>query len=887
MRLVSRIRSLVRRLFRRSEAEHDLDEELRAYVDELSDEYRRRGLSDEDARRAASLDLGGMDRVKESVRDAWTGEWLHTFVRDLRYSVRALAGSPGFTAVATLTLALGLGGATAVFSVMDAVLFRPPPGIAQAERVVAINRVTDGVMRDGLSYPEFEELRAGAGTFSAIAAHVVAPMRVRNADGSRRNIVVDFASGSYFELLGVLPAVGRLFGENDADPADPHAVLVLSHDFWSSQFGNHPGVIGQTVEITGTAYTVVGVAAPDFEGTMTGQRVEAWAPLPMMVATGVTNQDFTADRSRRFLSLVGRLNRGATVATAREALTARGFGVAPAFGRYPELRRRDERFFRVVGTAVALLLLLACANVAALCLLRASSRQHEFAARLALGASRVRLARRLLVEGALLTTAATIIGAAAADLFVNRTMLLATPLMGEVAFGVDLRVLAFSVVAATGTVLLVSILPVLRLGHVAPMAVLRAATAGGGRPVSNAQRGLVITQVAVSFALVATASTIFRDVRRLLQSDLGFDARNVAMVYVDLRTYGYDEERTEEIIRALSIAANGSPSIVSATVATAAPLLGRGSTTTLRDEEAPEPAPGAIDPDRDADPEPRALRVGYAAVQPSYFSVLGIPVQAGRSFVVEDGPETERVAVVTRALARRMWGSTDPLGRYVRVTSRPGDSAERLRVVGVVADHKHSSLWETDQPVLYVAISQVPPDGTLLIARGRLSEPSPATLRDLLRDVDPELYPDGEWTTEELMANWTLSQRTASFSIGLFGLVAVLLSALGVYGAVGHLVGQRTRELAVRSVLGAGPWHLTALAMREGVLLGAVGLLLGGFLLHWTQTVAERSLDGITGLDPLAVLACLVGLATAVAASSYLPARRAKRIGLVEVLRQE
>ena len=882
MRVLSRFRAAVRRFLRRSDAERDLDAELATFVSELADEYRRRGLPEGEARRAALLELGGMDRVKESVRGAWAGEWVHTLWRDVRLSFRSLGSRPAFTAVTVLTLSLGIGGATAVFSVVDAVLFEAPPGIDDAKRVVAVNRLVNGTMRDGLSYPELTDLRTRRWMFQGVAAHVGAPMRLRTADDGRRNIIVDFATGSYFELLGVEAAVGRLFGEVESNVADPRAVLVLSHRAWTEQFGGAPDIVGRSVELTGTPYTVVGVAEEGFEGTMTGQRVDGWAPLPMIAARGVT-PDFTNDRSLRFLSVLARLRDETTVRSVRQSVGPPGLTVAREFGRYPELREADERFFGVVGSAVSLLLLLACANVASLLLLRAAARRHELAARLALGASRGALARRLVVESSLLVAAATIIGALGADLFVTRTHLVAPLVMSNLAYGVDARVLAFSIVAASTTVLFVSILPVLQLRRIEPMTVLRTAVSRGGGPTSMTQRGLVVGQVAVSLALVATASSVLSDMREFTRGDPGFDTQNLGTVYFDIRTHGYNKEQMNAVVDALTAAAAGTPDIESVTLATAAPLVGRGGAGFLyHDGGRPTPSDGH---DSGGRPDADGLRVRHAAIHPSYFSVLGVPLLRGRSFGAGDGAGAEEVAIVTRALAQSVWGSESVVGEYVEFSRRSDQPPARLRVVGVAADHKHSSLWESE-PVLYLPLAQAPLDGLLLIARGTTGTPL-RELGELLRRADPVLYPDAEWTTDELIRNWTASQRRASISIGLFGLVAIVLSALGVYGAVGHVVTGRLRELAVRSALGARPHRLTMLAMREGLVLAAAGLGLGGLLLFWTQAVARRSLDGVGSPALTVVVACVVGVAVAMVISSYLPTRRLRSTSLVSVLRRE
>ena len=865
-----------RNLVHRHEREADLDDELRAYLDELTAEYRRKGLSEADARRAAHHELGAVDAVKESVRTSWAGEWLHAVLRDVRYSVRSLALRPGFTAVVVVTLAVGLGGATTVFSVLNGVRFQPPPGIFEPERVVAVDRLLDdGRQVDGLSYPDFEHLRRTTRVFVDVAAHVGTPVRLRASDGSRRAVIVDFATGNYFGVLGVRAALGRVFGEDEAVPGVPNPVVVLSNRFWRAEFGADSTILGRTLDLGDTRFTVIGITPPGFEGTMTGQNVDAWVPLPTMVPTHLMEPGFESDGELGLFSVLGRL--GASTNIARAELGGDTLRVRESFGRYPEFRERDGSFFRLLGGAVALLLLLACANVATLFLLRASTRRPELAARLALGAPRAVLARQLLVEGALVAGAACLLGGFGAHLFVNRSTDVAAQ-FGPIAYSVDRQVLAFAGGVATLTTLLVAVLPMLRVRGVAPMAALHSATAGGLGGVSNAQRALVVFQVAVSLTLVATASMIYGNVKRLLAEETGFDPRHVAMVYFDTSRDGWDEERTRRVVGALPAAAEARPEVASAVMASMAPLLGRSrSGTVYRDGEAPAAAPDGIAP---GSLRPRILTVG-----PGYFGMLGIPLLAGREFVPEDDAGAAPVAVVSARLARSLWGDDVATGRYVEVTIGR-EPTVRLLVVGVAARHKQS-LRDDDPLALYLPVRQSPPDAMLLIARGRRAIPSPEVMTDILAAVDPEIFPQGFWSMDELMRNAVSMDRRVSRWIGVFGMLALFLSALGVYGVVSHVARARLRELAVRSALGAAPPQLTRRLMRMGMSLAVAGGLAGTVLLYWTQSVVRSSLEGMPGVDLHILGGCAAVLLLSMALASFLPARRAARVSPSEVLRQE
>jgi putative ABC transport system permease protein len=535
----------------------------------------------------------------------------------------------------------------------------------------------------------------------------------------------------------------------------------------------------------------------------------------------------------------------------------------------------DVPFFRLLGGAVGLLLMLACANVAALFLLRAAARRQELAARLALGAPRHVLARQLLIEGGLVAGAACVLGGIGAHLFVNRSAVLNAQ-FGPIAFGVDGRVLAFAGGAATLTTLLVAVLPILRVGRVAPLAALRSATAGGLRGVSGVQRALVVFQVAVSLTLVATASMIFGSLHRLLAEDPGFDAEHVVLVYFDPRELGWDAERTRRVVRDLPMAAERHPEIASASVGTMVPLLGRHSTVSVyRDGETP-----------DAGSNPGTVLARLAAAGPGYFEVLGIPLLSGRGFDPRDGSEGAPVAVVSARLARTLWSDEHATGRHLEI-ARPDEPPLRLQVVGVAAGHKHTSLAEDDPLLLYVPIAGSSPDGTLLIARGRVGVPSREVLTGVVAEVDPEIFPDAIWTMEGLMNGSVSMDRRVSKWIGVFGVLALFLAALGVYGVVAHVARERLRELAVRSALGASPRQLVGRLMGMGVRLSLLGGLAGAVLLYWTQPVVRRSLEGVSGVDLPIVGACAGVLLLTMAVASFVPARRAARIAPVEVLREE
>jgi predicted permease len=909
MSIRSRALSLWWNLAHRDRVEQSLDDELRTYVDLAAREYENAGLPPGEARRRAVLDAGGVEQVKENVRDAWLGNTIAMTWRDVRYSLRSLRRSPGFTVIAIGTLAVGIAAATAVFSIINAVLIRPLPAVVAPDRLVTLLRVQPKTVLEEFSYPDFRDFRSGivaASSASAgrpltgIAAQCGWNMRLGDATGERRGMIVDFVSGEYFDVLGVHPWLGRLISRIDEDAGRGNTILVLRYEVWRDQFHADSAIIGKSVRLNGLPFTVVGVAEPEFGGTMPAHVVAAWSPIPAIFSVPSQADGSLGDRGSGWLDLFGRLAPGASVAdgqrelatiAARLALTyptnvGRGVRVERGLGLYIEERRDARNAFALLGTAVSLLLLLACANVAGLSLVRSARRQRELASRLALGASRAALLRQLFIEGTLIAGSAAALGVLGALALVRARSLLRAALPGVplVDASIDGRVLAFALCATISTAILVSLLPAIRAGRADPISLLKDGTSGAGRRTPRAQRALVGFQVSVSLTLLTVAALVFSAFHRMIDSDPGFDPHNVSIASVDPREEGYDAERSLVFLQQLLDRASDTPGIEAAALASVVPpSLWADRTAVFRAEEAPtrEEIKGHS--------FEAATRAYLEQASPSFFSTMRISIVRGRGFTRHDDAGATAVAVVSRTLAQRLWPGQDPIGKLIAwpeddhgPTPRPASE-----VVGVAADTRHSTLTGEPPLVMYVPLFQQRADYAWLIVRGRAGAPTARTMREIVSAVDPTIPAVAINTLSDKIGGSVNQQRTAALWMSVLGSIALGLALIGLYGIAAQSVVQRTRELALRAALGATPQELARLVLREGLWLSVGGIGFGLVLAYAAMRGVQRTLSGIEAIDPIVVIGCAFLLTLVMLTATWLPARRASRLNPVDALRCE
>jgi len=894
--LPARMRSLWRRLIRRSRAEAALDNELHAYVELLAAEYEAQGLSPGAARRAALLEVGGIEQAKEATRDAWAGDMLATGIRELRYALRTLRRSPGFVGVAVVTLGLGIGGATAVFTIIKGSLLRPLPAVEAADRLVTVERQQAGQKDPDFSYPDYRDLREGSTSLSGLAAYNGTSMALET-DGGTTRAWVSYVSDNFFDVLGVSPAAGRFFpGVNGGDPTE---VVVLGYDLWQQRFGGSPRAIGAPIRLEGIVFTVIGVAPPGFIGAMAPYPMEAWIPFAQGSAVSPVLSRWVDLESRRndWLRLVGRLVPGRDVAAAQADLAAvaarleavdpanrgRSVHVSGGAGMSAEERARLSRVPHLLASTVGLLLLIACGNVASLSLVRAAARRRELVTRLALGASRAALVRQVSFEGIVIAAGAGLLGVLSARLLVQSTTLVQTVIpMDGVDLRMDLRVLAIAVAASTLTAVIVALTPSLQILRVQPGAVLK----DGGttlRRRSTGQRVLIVCQVAASLVLLSASALVFSSFQRVLHTHDRLDPHNLVDVRMEIDRSAVTAGRQHEILRSVLESAAANTEVSGAALATTIPPFEYGSRARVfRRGEEPTAAEFATSETN------AGLRVHAPRVSGDFFAVMRIPMVRGRTFTMRDDTLSDPVAIVNQRLAQALWPASDPIGEYVAWPPSERGPRKPVRIVGVAADTRDLSPTSEPTPTMYLPYTQDRGVNPLLLLRGRAEGPiSETTIRRLIEAADPSLNLLSTRTLSDRIQDQVQPQRMASAWIGVFGVIALLLSCIGLYGVVAQDVLQRKREFAVRSTLGATARQIMTTVFGEGLKLAAIGGVAGSLGVLVVQRSLQSFFADVIPADLLAALAATILLTTAMLAAIWLPARRASRSDPSETLRHD
>jgi predicted permease len=819
------------------------------------------------------------------------------FTQDLRSALRSLAWRKGPATVVILTLALGIGLTSAVFSVVHAVLLRALP-FAEPERLVEVAglRVQGAEAEEWvISLPDFEDWRAGTRSFAGLAVHSGSRSFNLLVDGEPEHLTGEMVSAGYFKLLGVVPAAGRSFSAEEDDPADPRSVAILGYDLWQRRFGGEGAVIGRTLVLDGLAHTVVGVAPAGFRGVT--DEADIW--LPVAMAGKTLGSHYTEKRRFRWLSALGRLRPGATVAQAQQELDTLGKALE---GQFPEtnegIRARVTplqdawvgdlrgRLLILLGTAV-FVLLIACTNVAALLVSQAVERQREISIRAALGAGRLRLIRQFLTESLALAGIGCLLGVLLGQWSVRLlSVASAIGLRSFVQIGLDPAVLGFALGIALLCGLIVGLVP----AWIASRADLGATLKEGGKHSASGglrrfQSALVVTEIAFSLALLVAAGLAIRGFRDLLRTDLGFQPGQVLTLRLDIKDRRYrDDEAVFALVRQAIERSRAVPGVVS--VALAGPTLptdsGDGAHFTVEDRH---------DPAEDGN-----LLFWTNAVSPGYFSTLGIPLREGRDFTFQDTKGTLWAAIVSESAAKRYWPGQSPLGR--RVTLGPRDTRfPWFTVIGVAADVRNAGLGPaaaTQEPVdIYFALLQFPPRMPPLLGLVVRTAPGidPAgaagALRAELKAVDPALPAFDVATLDERLTGQTARPRLVARLMGLFAALALTLAAVGIYGALSYAATRRSREMGIRLALGAGRGNVLWLLVRQSAVLALAGIVIGlGLALALTRVLA-RFLEEIGSADPWIFSGTAALLLAVALLAGLLPARRAARVDPTTTLRAD
>jgi putative ABC transport system permease protein len=788
------------------------------------------------------------------------------FFRDLRFAARMLAKAPGFTTVAVLCLALGIGANSTVFSLVDGYWTRPLP-VRNPQELVHLFTAAPRQARDDVSYAEFLDYQSRAKSFSGLLA-TERRGGVLVGDGFADSMQTNVVNESYFQVLGVGAQVGRVFTSADAAGG---RVLVMSHNLWQRRFGGDRSIVGRTIRI-GKLYTVVGIAPRDFSGVEMWRDSDVWIPMTSWDKSGGD----AADRNYRGFTVMGRLAPGVSVETARAELAGISAQLESAWPQFNKgcravLLTGSERLHTyklpyILMGIVGLVLLIACANVAGLLLTRAGSRGHEIAVRLALGASRLRLVGQLMAESALIGTMGT-----AAGLLLARGLISLLPAViipaasGRTGyqFRLDERVLVFTLVVSLLTVFVFGLVPALRTSQ----SVARA------RRRAWSQRGLVVAQMVLSIVLLAGAGLLVRTFIYCMNLDPGFTRGNVLVAQL---SPPYDAPASHAFYAKLLDRAHGMPGVLDATVALRPPLGGSGGgmaqNLTI--------AGTALQP---GDTPPR---VKYTIIGVDYFRTLGIRLARGRDFDTHDQPGAAKVMIVNLTMARQFWPNQDAVGKTARLADDPPNT-ERT-VVGVVADTRINSIEEPAQPYFYLPYSQSRFSSMNLIARTSLDPVQMARqVRAEVAAIDPRV-PVLDITSMKLLLRSSLYTSEVSATIvGSLGLIGLMLAAIGLYGVVSYTVAERTREIGIRMALGAQQADAMTLILRQALTLTGIGIVLGLVCTFYATRLLEGMLFGVSLRDPL-TFGVVIALMLAVAlVASYVPARRAAKVDPMVSLRYE
>jgi len=821
---------------------------------------------------------------------------METLWQDLRYAIRTLGKTRGLTAVAILSLALGIGANTTIFTFINGLLLRPPM-VHDPERLLEVwQRNTtrgSGIGSDmQLSFPEYEHYRDHNSTFTEMGAFTgETPAMIWNRAGEGETLRAALVSANFFSILGVQPALGRGFLLEEDRDATAAPVVVLSHAMWEQRLGSDPAIVGKTLTLNGGSYTVVGVAPAAFTGLIVGFSPDVWTPMSMQraVSPGLNLNE----RRMHWLLAIGRLKPGVTRQQAAADLAVLGQQLARDF---PETNKNlmpdvvpvelvPSPFRGVAGgisavlmAIVGLVLLIACANVANLLLAKASSRRREVAVRMALGANRRRLVQQLLTESVLIAAISGVIGLLL-SLWVAPLLLSLRP--ASLAFVVnvspDIRVLAFTLLASIATGIVFGLAPALQQSKSNQVENLKDGSAHGGSSRSRLRNALVVAQVTACVVLLVGASLCLRSLLNARSIDPGFDIRNTVAGGLNVQTFGYDQSRGRAFYARLLERVRAIPGVRSASLADHLPLgqIMRMQGVEIDGYEGSR-APSGM----------RGLPLDMALVGPDYFDAMGISVLSGRSFKNTDDEKAPPVVMINQQMSERFWPHQNPVGQFVTLMGSEG-SRTRAEIVGVVKTGKYASLGEDPKSFFYRPLLQEYEPGAQLIVRTAADTPIIDALRHEVRALDPRMALVGVETLEQHMQLPLFPARAAGLLLGLFGLLALTLAIVGLYGVMSYSVSQRTREIGVRMALGARRIDVVRLILGQGLRLTLTGMAIGVLCSVALTWVLRSVLYGISATDPVSFLAVAIVLTMVAAIASYVPARWATRVDPIRALRTE
>jgi len=881
MMLFSKGGSLLRNTTRRHQVDRDLTDEVGSYVELLTEKKMKEGMTEKEARRAAMVETGGVEQVKEEVRAGRTGFAMETLFQDIRYGLRSLLKKPGFTLTAVIALALGIGANTAIFSVINGVLLRSL-AYAEPERIVMLwetNAMGGGNLQNVVSPANFLDWQRQATSFEHMAAVWDLAANLTGGTGDPEEIKGQFVSHEFFSVLGVQPVLGRAFTAEEDKPGN-NLEIILSHQLWETRFGSDPQVIGKQATMNGRQRTIVGVMPAGFH--FLDNQVKAWMPLALDPAINYR------ETSGRFLRAVARLKPGVSVKQAQAELTGIAKQLERAFPSkntgwgvnvvpmHEQIVGEIRPILIVLLAAVAFVLLIACANVANLLLSRAAARQKELALRAALGAGRMRLIRQMLTESVLLGVMGGIVGVLLAVWGIRLLIAFGPdniPRLNEIT--IDLRVLVFTFAVSLVTGVLFGLVPALQSSRPD----LNDALKEGGRGSTSGRTGtlrsaFVIAEVSLALVLLVGAGLMIRSCARLQSVTTGFQAAHVLTMRAQLPGKKYPEphqivdffkQAQERIATIPGVEAVGAISYL--------PLTGGlASRDAFKIPGQPPPAPGQ---------EPG---VEVRVVTPTYFQAMGIPLLKGRLLNERDVKET-RVLLINETMAKRYFPNTDPVGKQLEVM---WDGSGPDEIVGVVGDIREGALNKEPEPAIYWSHAREPYSGMAFVIRanGDAARLSTAVQKQI-RSLDPEQPVADVRTMDQVISRSIARPRFNTLLLSIFAGVALLLASVGLYGVMNYSATQRTHEVGIRMALGATRTDIMRLVVGNGMTLTLIGIGIGVVASLMLTRVMTSLLFGVTATDIPTFLGVSAVLATVALIANYIPARRATRVDPVIALRYE
>jgi predicted permease len=886
----------LRRLWKsRKKWELELSEEVRDHVERQITANIAAGMSAQEARRQAALEFGGAEAVKENCREQRRGFWLETLWADARYGIRMMLRTPAFTIVAILTLALGIGANTAIFSVVNGVLLNPLP-FPQPEQLVTLSESKPNFATGSISYLNFRDWQHNNHTFSSMA--ISRPISFSfTGTGEAEQLQAELLSSDYFSLLGVKPVIGRLFAPGE-DEVGAAPIVLISAGLWKRKFGSSPEVLGRSMTLDGAGYTIVGVIPAEFDLlTRSFRNSEVYVPI------GQWKNNFLLNRGAGLgIHGIGRLKPGVSIEQARADMdevthnliaaypdTDKGIGAA-VFPLKQDMLGDVKPFLLLLLGAVCFVLLIACVNVANLLLARSTSRNREFAIRAALGAGKGRLIRQLLTESILLGIAGGGLGLLLA-IWATRTALQHLPvtLPRAANVGIDARVLIFTIAISVAVGIIFGLVPALKSLNPVLQVTLNEGGRGGSGARHRAQSVFVVVEMALALVLLAGAGLMVRTLGRLWSQDPGFNPRNVLTFNLSPppSLMNSNAETVRAFTRELDRRIAAAPGVQAVSMTWAAiPMSGDDEDIFWLDGQ-PKPA----------SQNDMNWAVKYV-VDPDYLKVMQIRLRRGRFFTPQDNEHAPSVAVIDDTLAKKYFGSDDPVGKRIRLVENEGMGDGTTEIVGVV-DHVNQWGLASDaqnlQAQIYLSSMQMPDAYTVLISYGttavvRYAGSAPgviASIRDTSRQMNSEQVVYGEQTMDDIIASSISDRQFSMVLLGTFAALALILSSIGIYGVISYLVGQRTREIGIRMALGAQRKDVMKLVLGEGVKLAFVGAVIGLAAAFAVTRLMSKLLYGVSATDPLtfsAVATVLLGVALL---ACYIPARRAMGVDPNVALRYE